>query len=124
MVTKTPPLSLVSSGATTTSPPRALRVHGRTLWDAVMSEYQIDDIGGIEVLAQICAAVDRAEDLAAQVNIDGCVIMTKSGPREHPALRAELGCRSFVTRNLQRLGLNIETLKPVGRPPGFGPVSS
>jgi len=49
--------------------------------------------------------------------------MTKSGPREHPALRAELGCRAFVCRNLQRLGLNIETLKPVGRPSGFSPIS-
>ena len=123
MVTKKPPLSLVGSTTTTTAPPRQLRVHGRALWDAVMSEYDINDIGGIEVLAQICSAVDRAEDLAAQVNIDGCVIMTKSGPREHPALRAELGCRAFVCRNLQRLGLNIETLKPVGRPSGFSPIS-
>ena len=46
--------------------------------------------------------------------------MTKHGMKEHPALRAELGCRAFITRNLQRLGLNLEDVKPVGRPLGPG----
>ena len=84
-----------------------------------MSEYRIDDRGGIEILAQVCAALDRAEALAAEIDRDGPTIMMKTGLREHPALRAELGCRSFITRNLQRLGLNLEAIKPIGRPPGW-----
>jgi hypothetical protein len=86
-----------------------------------MSEYDIHDSGGIEVLAQICATLDRAESLAAEVDRDGPTITTKHGLKEHPALRAELGCRAFITRNLQRLGLNLETIKPVGRPSGYSP---
>lgn len=120
-MTKKPPLTLVGSTATGTQPPRKLGAHGETLWNAVMSEYSITDIGGVEILAQICAALDRAEALACQINIDGPTIMTKTGLREHPALKAEIACRAFVCRNLQRLGLNIETLKPVGRPAGWSP---
>jgi hypothetical protein len=118
--TKPPTLKLVKTTTiTTTQPPRRLGEYGSALWCKIMSEYDITDSGGVEVLAQICATLDRAESLAAEVDRDGPIIMTKSGPKEHPALRAELGCRAFITRNLQRLGLNVETIKPVGRPPGW-----
>jgi hypothetical protein len=69
-------LKVVSSAktaksSTSTSSPRPLGKHGKVLWDAVMSEYRIDDIGGVEILAQACAALDRAEQCAAEVNRDG-----------------------------------------------------
>ncbi len=117
-MTKKPPLSLVSTAATGSAAPATLRAHGRTLWDSVLAEYRIDDVGGLSILAQVCAATDRAEELAAQIAIDGCTILTKTGLREHPALKHEIACRAFICRNLQRLGLNIETIKPPGRPPG------
>jgi type II secretory pathway component PulM len=85
-----------------------------------MSEYHIDDIGGLEILAQACAALDRAEQCAAEVDHDGCTIQTKSGLREHPALKGELANRAFICRSLQRLGINMEQLRPTtGRPPGW-----
>ncbi|MDE5440525.1 hypothetical protein GWG65_03480 [Bradyrhizobium sp. CSA207] len=114
-----PALKIVSaSTATTTQPSRNLGKHGLALWNKINSEYEIEDAGGVEVLVQICSTLDRAESLAAEVDRDGPVVMTKHGLKEHPALRAELGCRAFITRNLQRLGLNLEPLKNVGRPPG------
>jgi hypothetical protein len=117
-----PTLKLVqSTTATTSQPPRRLGEYGSALWNTINGEYDISDSGGIEVLCQICSTLDRAESLAAEVDRDGPIIMTKHGPKEHPALRAELGCRAFVTRNLQRLGLNVEVVKPVGRPGGRGP---
>ena len=115
------PPSLVSSTPTSSPPPRKLGPAGLTLWQAVMSEYQIDDIGGTAILLQICLTQDRVEQLAAQIAIDGCVVYTKSGPKAHPALRDELQGRAFICRNLQRLGLNIETVKPIGRPSGWSP---
>ena len=50
--------------------------------------------------------------------LDGSVVQTKNGPREHPLLKSELACRSFVVRGLQRLGL-ADNSRPVGRP-GYG----
>lgn len=117
MTSKTP-VTLVKPNSSGIQPPRPLGNHGVALWDKLMAEYRITDCGGLEVLAQICAALDRAEMLAEQVAADGSVIMTKTGLREHPAIKGERGCRSFVTRNLQRLGLNVEAVKPVGRPGG------
>jgi hypothetical protein len=117
-VVKKPKLTVVSSKATADGIPATLREHGRTLWKAVMDEYQIDDIGGLSILRQICSAADRAEELAAQIAAEGQTIKTKSGLRDHPALKHELAARSFIVRSLLRLGLNVEAIKPVGRPPG------
>jgi hypothetical protein len=88
-----------------------------------MGEYDINDAGGIAILGQVCAAQDRVEQLASVIAIDGCTIVVKGVLREHPALKAELAGRAFICRNLQRLGLNIETLKPIGRPAGWSPIS-
>ena len=103
-------------------PPRELGVHGQKLWDRVQAEYRITDIGGIEVLAQICAAVDTLETLATIVRAEGAVIQTSSTRKTHPAIREQTQLRAFVVRSLQTLGLGVEALKPAsGRPArGFG----
>jgi hypothetical protein len=115
------PLTVVDQAASTLSPPRKLGEHGLSLWNAVQSAYRIDDVGGIELLAQCCAAQDRVEALAERISADGEVIHTRNGPKAHPALRDELAGRAFIVRTLERLGLNVETIKPLGRPPrAFG----
>jgi hypothetical protein len=115
-----PPLSVVGSGSTGAHPPRPLGDHGRRLWDHVQHEYGIRDIGGVETLAQACAGLDRAEQLASQIATDGLVIRTKTGLKAHPAMRDELAARAFVVRTLERLGITIEAVKPVGRPGSGG----
>jgi hypothetical protein len=83
-----------------------------------MTEYRIEDRGGIEILAQCCASLDRAENLAEAIARDGDVVRSRNGvPKSHPAIRDELAARAFVCRALERLGLNLETIKPQGRPP-------
>jgi hypothetical protein len=87
----------------------------------VQREYAIADVGGRELLAQACAAEDRAESLAAAIARDGDVIYSRTGvPRTHPAVKDELACRAFVVRTLERLGISIEAVKPPGRPPSGG----
>jgi hypothetical protein len=82
------------------------------------SRYRIDDCGGIELLAQACQALDRAEALAETIARDGDVIHSRTGvPRTHPAVRDELQLRAFIVKTLEKLGLNVETIKPIGRPP-------
>jgi hypothetical protein len=108
--------SVVAGETSDFSPPRPL---GPQLWDRVQSEYRISDCGGIELLAQACAALDRAEGLAAVIAADGNVIHTRTGvPKTHPGIKDELACRAFVVRTLERLGVNVESVTPsAGRPP-------
>ena len=114
-----PPLTLVGPGATGTPPPRKLGAAGQALWDAVTSEYEIRDAGGVEILAQAAQASDRVEALAEQISVDGPIVHTRSGPKAHPALRDELHGRAFIVRCIERLGLNFEAIRPSGgRPPG------
>jgi hypothetical protein len=114
---KKSPLSLVSDRPSIgPKPPRPLGEHGLSLWNRVQSEYGIRDVGGIEMLAAACAAIERAERLRAVIDEEGEVIVVRGIPREHPALKHELAARAFVVRTLARLGLNFEAVKPVGRP--------
>ena len=114
-------LTWVESTSTGQPPPRKLGQHGLKLWHAITADYHIEDVGGIELLAQACAAADRAEALAAIIAEDGETIKGKNGLRAHPCLKDELAARSFVVRTLARLGITTENLKPVGRPAkGFG----
>lgn len=115
-----PPLTLVDPTSTEISPPRELGRHGMALWRSVQHAYRIDDVGGIELLAQACAAADRVEALAERISADGEVVNTRAGPKAHPALRDELQGRAFIVRTLERLGLNVEAIKPIGRPSKIG----
>ena len=113
-----PKLGLVATGPNVGAPPRKLGRHGLDLWQAVNNEYGVQDSGGIEMLLQACEALDRAQELAEHIARDGSVLHSKGGPKEHPALKAELANRAFITRTLARLGLDVEAIKPIGRPPG------
>ena len=89
------------------------------LWRAVTAEYAIEDAGGVEMLCQACASLDRAEECSAQISRDGITQRVKAGLyKEHPLLKAELACRAFVVRTLARLGLDVEPVRGIGRPPG------
>jgi hypothetical protein len=113
---KKPPLKLVTSTATLPAPSRKLGNHGRSLWDRVMTDYEIRDVGGLEMLMQACQALDRAEALRTEIDRDGEVIRMRSTVKDHPGLKHELANRAFVVRTLARLGLNFEAVKSVGRP--------
>jgi len=97
-------------------PPRKLGAPGMALWNRVQAEYSIADIGGIEVLCQICQALDDVEALTAAVERDGRTIQTPTGVKAHPALRDILQGRAFIVRSLAKLGVTLEPVKPMGRP--------
>ena len=69
-------------------------------------------------LNQACSALDWAEECADSIRRDGAVLRMKGAVKDHPALKHELANRAFVVRTLARLGLDVEAIKPVGRPPG------
>jgi hypothetical protein len=109
---------MLDPASTTISPPRKLGAPGLSLWESIQSEYRIDDRGGMELLMQACEAADRVARLAERIDADGEIVEGRNGPRAHPALREELAGRQFICRTLERLGLNLEAVRPVGRPSG------
>jgi hypothetical protein len=112
-----PPATIIPHPASTpTQPPYELGEPGRDLWGRIQHEYRIEDAAGIELLAQACRAADRVYDLASIIAKDGATIDTKYGLREHPLLKSELAARSFIVRTLEKLGLNLEPVRPIGRP--------
>ena len=120
-MSKKPALTIVDRPAETLPPtPAILGEAGTKLWKSIQSEFRVDDAPGREMLAQICAAADRADECARAIAEDGAVIRTKAGFRDHPLLKHELAARSFICRALHRLGLDIETPRSsVGRPAGM-----
>jgi hypothetical protein len=115
---KKPPLKLVGSALDPSAPPASLGKDGAGLWSAIMAEYDIADAGGRALLLQACEAADGIAEDAATIARDGRLIHGKFGAREHPLLRHQLAQRAFVCRTLQRLGLNLEPVKSIGRPGG------
>jgi hypothetical protein len=119
MVKKSAPLTLVQPGhESALSPPAGLADAGRKLWCSIMGEYAIADSGGLMLLEQAARALDRAEDCSARVAVDGPLLLTKQGPKDHPLLRHETANRALAVRILARLGLDVEPLKGIGRPAG------
>lgn len=116
---KKPSLSIVRSNSTGLQPPRKLGKAGMSLWQAVQREYRIADVGGIELLAQGCGAVDRLEAIRELIDDEGEIIHSRTGFRANPLLREELGLRSFICRTLERLGITQEKIKTPGRPGSF-----
>jgi hypothetical protein len=43
---------------------------GATLWRTLTSHYRFDDVGGLEMLTQLCGAIDRVEALAQRIRTD------------------------------------------------------
>ena len=115
---KTPSLTVVGEGPENgLKPPRKLGPAGGSLWARIQAEFAITDVGGIELLCLACQALDRAENLADAIARDGATIYSRTGvPRSHPSIKDELACRAFVVRTLERLGLNVEAVRPPGRP--------
>ena len=115
-----PALTVASSPLTTIiEPPATLGKAGAELWRSIMRQYDIRDAGGLAILESACAARDRRTEWAAIITQEGPMIPTKSGPKEHPLIRHEREERALECRLLQKLGLDVEAVRPsVGRPGG------
>jgi hypothetical protein len=115
--TDPPRLSVIGPEATNIQPPRKLGPYGTALWNRIQAEFAIADAGGLELLCLAAQSLDRAESLTAAIEQDGAVVLSRGGvPRANPACRDELAARAFVAKTLERLGVTLEPIKPMGRP--------
>jgi hypothetical protein len=116
---KKPQLSVVNLVRKVPEPPPELGEHGRALWVSVMEQYDITDAGGWETLRQACCACDRAEACRVIIDEQGEMLSIRGQLRSNPLLRDELADRAFTVKAIQRLGLDLEPIKAIGRPPGY-----
>jgi hypothetical protein len=100
--------------------PSDLGPEAQAFWRSSMREYRIVDVGGISLLRECCRALDRAERCRVLINRDGEIVQTKHGPKEHPLLKVEAINRSLAARLIRALGLDVEPIRSVGRPPVYG----
>jgi hypothetical protein len=112
-----PALSVVTPAFTQPEPPRELGFHGRDLWEGVLAEFDIPDRGGLAVLAQACSLLDRAMELAHEIEKAGVMIPSSTGLRSNPSIKDEVACRTACVRCLEKLGILSENVRHVGRPP-------
>jgi hypothetical protein len=101
-----------------TLPPPDLGETGAQLWRTIQQQYLISDAGGLAMLKLACESADRAQSCRKLIDEQGEIIWARGTARDHPLLKHELGARSFTVRTLQRLGLDLEPIKGIGRPPG------
>jgi hypothetical protein len=102
---------MATASATYDEPGRPLGEHGRKLWDRCLNEYEINDSAGLEMLLQCSEALDRLQEIRAQMRT------SRANQKSiNQLLKVEIQNRNFVTRTLQKLGLNLEPVKPMGRP--------
>jgi hypothetical protein len=103
---------VATASATEDEPSRPLGKHGRNLWDRCLLEYEISDSAAREMLLQAAEALDRLQELRAQITTGRA-----SKKNINPSLKVEISNRIFIVRTLQRLGLNLEPLQSrPGRP--------
>jgi hypothetical protein len=101
-------------------PPGHLGDVARQLWVDIVSSYEFGDAASSAILVEACNALDRAERCRLAISSEGECYQTRSGMlRAHPLLVTEVQSRALACRLLQRLGLDLEAIRPgPGRPGG------
>jgi P27 family predicted phage terminase small subunit len=110
---KKPPLSIDRR------PPATLSRPAKDQWRRYVREYFISDTHGLFLLEQAMMAYDRMTEATEAIKRDGAVNMDRFGqPRAHPSLVVERDARAAMLAALRALNLDLEPVKPIGRPPG------
>lgn len=104
-------------------PPEHLGEHGKTLFAALVNEYEISDSAGLAYVTTACECLDRMRSAQKLITKHGVSIETGSGSlKTNPACKVELDSRNGFLSAMKALNLDIEPPrdKP-GRPTGtFG----
>ena len=96
------------------SPP-TLGPSGRKFWAECLSNWQLED-HHLAILAQACAALDRAEEARATIAATGATFVDRFGqPRVNPACKVETDSRRLFLAALRELALDIEPPHGQGR---------
>ncbi len=99
-------------------PPAGLREAGKLLWKRIIAEFDLED-HALAVLELICQAQDRWADARKVLDAEGVITLDRfDQKRAHPAAAVERDSRQAVVRGLRSMGLDLEPVRPPGRPAG------
>lgn len=85
----------------------------------VLDEYGIQDIGGITLAQQAAEALDRAAEARRLIAKHGLLIPDRFGAlHSNPACAVCRDAESSYRGAIRMLGLDLEPVKPIGRPSG------
>ena len=98
-------------------PPSHLASHGKALWGDLVAEYGIDDAAGLALLTTAAECLDRMRAAQKAIHEHGEVVTDRYGQvKVNPACALEKDARSGFLAALKALRLDVEPIKPVGRP--------
>ena len=94
-----------------------LSAEARRFTKALATEYGIADAGGQAILRVAAEALDRLRSAQAAIDRDGLITRDRWGaPKTHPAATVERDARAQLLMAIRQLGLDLEPVKPIGRP--------
>jgi phage terminase small subunit len=97
--------------------PRHLGDDGRTLWLDLQRTYSITDAGGLTLLTTAAECMDRMRNAQKLIAEHGeCTPDRYGGLRANPAVAIEKDARNGLLAALRALNLDVEPIKPIGRP--------
>ena len=100
--------------------PEHLSKEAQEWWEKIVSEYGIDDNGGLLLLQTGLEAFDRMKQAQRRIKKDGAQVKDRFGQfKAHPLLTVERDSRSQMLAAIKQLNLDLEPLRDgPGRPPG------
>jgi hypothetical protein len=104
-----PPAKAPAPASTASPSSLALTGDRAKLYRDISARYVLED-GSAELLLQSCQALERAAQLAEQVNADGAIVRDRFGSfKPHPAVLLERDYRALGCRTLSQLVARMES---------------
>jgi len=90
------------------------------LWE-LWQNFEIDDPAGIKLMEVLGQLIDRREQARKAIKKYGLLVPDRvNKPKQNPACAIEKDCTAQILMTLDKLHLDIEPLKSIGRPPVRG----
>ena len=97
--------------------PETVGVYGGKFWRCVLKTYDFDDTI-LMLLERACVALDRAECARKSIEAEGMTVSGRYGQVAHPSVRQEKDATAQFASLVRQMGLDLEPIQNVGRPPG------
>lgn len=92
----------------TPNPPRHCSAAAKRIFREIVSEYSIEDAGGLKILAAGCEAWDRARKAREEIDKLGMMVADRWGqPKINPLCAVERDSRAQWLQSLKLLKLDI-----------------